>query len=112
MKLSRSARLAISPDASGGPDSRVLASIEFGAIILIFWADVHHHIFLNKTLYLLPLAWVSLRVRGLRWQDVGFVPYRNWRKTLLVGASCGVAMECFERFVVATAVHALDWPTT
>jgi hypothetical protein len=81
------------------PDSRVLASIEFGAIILIFWADVHHHIFLNKTLYLLPLAWVSLRVRGLRWQDVGFVPYRNWRKTLLVGASCGVAMECFELFV-------------
>lgn len=79
--------------------SPVLAWCEFGAIALLFWADVHHHIFLSKTLYLFPLAWVSLRLRSLRWRDVGLVRFHSWKKTLLVGLMCGVAMEVFELFI-------------
>jgi UV DNA damage repair endonuclease len=30
----------------------LLVLCEFGGIALIFWADVHHHIYLSKTLYL------------------------------------------------------------
>ena len=81
------------------PASLGLVVCEFGMIALIFWADVHGHIFLNKTLYLFPLAWVSLRVRGLPWRDVGLVRFHNWRRTLLAGAICGVAMELLELFV-------------
>jgi hypothetical protein len=80
-------------------ESSVLAVCEFVLIALIFWADIHKHIFLSKTLYLLPLAWISLRVRGLRRQGIGLVRYLNWNKTLLVGVACGVAMEVFELFV-------------
>jgi membrane protease YdiL (CAAX protease family) len=79
--------------------SPLLAWCEFGLIALIFRADIRDHIFLSKTLYLFPLAWVSLRVRGLRWRDVGLVRFQNWRKTLLIGVICGVAMELMELFI-------------
>jgi uncharacterized protein len=79
--------------------SPLLALCEFAAIALIFWADVHHHIYLSKTLYLFPLAWFSLRLRGLRWSDVGLVRFENWPKTIGVGVLCGVAMELFELFI-------------
>jgi membrane protease YdiL (CAAX protease family) len=79
--------------------SPVLAVCEFALIALIFWGDIHNHIFLSKTLYLFPLAWISLRVRGLRWKDIGLVRYLNWNKTLLVGVACGVSMELFELYV-------------
>jgi uncharacterized protein len=77
----------------------VLAWCEFALIALLFWADVRGHIFLSKTLYLLPLAWISLRVRGLRWRDVGLARFQNWKKTLSIGIACGVAMELMELFV-------------
>lgn len=76
-----------------------VALCEFGGVALIFWADVHRHTYLSKTLYLFPLAWFSLWLRGLRWTDVGLVRFRNWRKTFLVGVLCGVAMELFELFI-------------
>ena len=44
----------------------VLVLGEFAIVALIFRADIHHHIFLSKTIYLLPLAWLSLWIRGLR----------------------------------------------
>ncbi len=77
----------------------LLALCEFGGIALIFWADAHHQIYLSKTLYLFPLAWFSLWLRGLRWTDLGLVRFQNWRKTVLVGVLCGVAMELFELFI-------------
>jgi uncharacterized protein len=77
----------------------LLALCEFGGIALIFWADVHHHIYLSKTLYLFPLAWFSLWLRGLRWADVGLVRFQSWRKTVLVGVLCAVAMELLELFI-------------
>jgi membrane protease YdiL (CAAX protease family) len=79
--------------------NRLLALAEFGVISLIFWADVHHHIYLSKTLYLFPLAGFSLWLRGLRWTDVGLVRFQNWRRTVLLGVPCGVAMEGFELFI-------------
>jgi membrane protease YdiL (CAAX protease family) len=76
-----------------------LALCEFAVVALIFWADIHHHIFLSKTIYLLPMAWLSLRIRGLRWRDVGLVRYESWRKTLLLGGLWGAEIELFELFV-------------
>jgi membrane protease YdiL (CAAX protease family) len=76
-----------------------LAVCEFALVALIFWADARHHIFLSKTLYLFPLAWLSLKLRGLGWRDVGLVRFHSWRKTLLAGVIVGAAMEVFELFV-------------
>jgi uncharacterized protein len=76
-----------------------LAACELAVVALIFWADAHHHIFLSKTLYLFPLAWLSLKLRRRRWRDVGLVQFHSWRKTVLVGVGFGVAIEAFELFV-------------
>ncbi len=83
----------------GWPDKPILAVCEFATVAILFWADVHHHIFISKTLYLFPLAWFSLRVRGLRWRDVGLARFRSWRTTLLIGLAAGVTLEAFELFI-------------
>jgi uncharacterized protein len=88
-----------SPQPRNWSRSPILALGEFALIALIFWADVRDHIFLSKTLYLFPLAWISLRLRGLRWKDVGLVRYQSWKKTWLIGIACGVGMELFELYV-------------
>jgi membrane protease YdiL (CAAX protease family) len=80
------------------PQRKIIVVVEFALIAAIFAADWAHHIFLTKILYLLPLAWLSLRLRGLRWRDVGFRVYRNWGITLTLGVVAGVAIELLELF--------------
>ncbi len=76
-----------------------LAVAEFATVAGLFYADVHHHIFVSKTPYLFLLGWASLRLRGRRWKDVGFARPRNWGKAVLVGIAVGVAMEALELFI-------------
>jgi membrane protease YdiL (CAAX protease family) len=76
-----------------------LALVEFAVVAALFYADVHHHIYFSKTPYLFLLGWASLRLRGMRWKDVGFARPRSWGKAFVVGASVGVCMEALELFV-------------
>jgi uncharacterized protein len=76
-----------------------LAVAEFAIVAGLFYADVHHHIFVSKTPYLFLLGWASLRLRGMRWKDVGFARPRSWGKAVLVGIAVGVAMEALELFI-------------
>ncbi len=55
-----------------------LAALEFAIVGLIFFLDWRHLIPISKTPFLLLLAWASMRLRGVRWRDVGFARYRNW----------------------------------
>ncbi len=68
-------------------------------VAALFVADIHHHIFFSKTPYLFLLGWFSLRLRGLRWKDVGFARPQRWGKAFLIGIAAGIAMEVFELFV-------------
>ena len=76
-----------------------LAVAEFAIVAGLFYADVHHHIFVSKTPYLFLLGWASLRLRGMRWKDVGFARPRSWKKAVLVGIAVGGAMEALELFI-------------
>jgi membrane protease YdiL (CAAX protease family) len=80
-------------------DSVVLLHAEFAIVAGLFVADVYHHIFFSKTPYLFFLAWVSLRLRGMRWKEIGFERPRNWGRALGVGIAIGLAMEMLELFV-------------
>jgi uncharacterized protein len=80
------------------PRGALLVCVEFALIAAIYLADWKHHIFPSKVPYLFVLAWVSLRLRGLRWRDVGFSVYQNWRKTLVTGISAGIGIELLELF--------------
>jgi uncharacterized protein len=80
-------------------DNIWLAFVEFAIVVALFAADIYHHIYVSKTPYLFLLGWASLRIRGLRWKDVGFTRPRNWAKALLIGVAAGLAIEVFELFV-------------
>jgi membrane protease YdiL (CAAX protease family) len=80
-------------------DSLWLVLAEFAVVAALFVADIYHHILLSKTPYLFLLGWASLRLRGMRWKDVGFARPRSWSKAFLAGIAFGVGMELFELFV-------------
>lgn len=82
-------------------NTRRVAFILFELAIVagIFIADVYHHIFVSKTPYLLVLAWISIRMRGLRWRDVGFTRPKNLARAIGFGIAAGVAMELMELFI-------------
>jgi uncharacterized protein len=79
-------------------ESRPLVAVEFAIVAALFVADFYHHIFFSKTPYLFLLGWASLRLRGMRWRDVGFTPPRHWRTAFLVGIVAGLCMEASELF--------------
>jgi uncharacterized protein len=76
-----------------------LAFCEFAIVGLIFFLDRRHLIPISKTPFLLLLAWVSMRLRGVRWRDVGFARYRNWPVTLFFGIVAGAVAETFQLLV-------------
>jgi membrane protease YdiL (CAAX protease family) len=80
-------------------DSRLLIAAEFTLVAALFLADVYHHIFFSKTPYLLLLGWISLRMRGLGWKQVGFTRPRSWGKAVLWGVVAGIVTEAIELFI-------------
>jgi len=80
-------------------DSIWLVVAEFAIVSGLFVADIYHHIYISKTPYLFLLGWASLRLRGLRWKDVGFAPPHSWGNAFLIGIAAGIGMEGFELFV-------------
>jgi hypothetical protein len=74
-------------------DSRWLIAADFALIAIVFVADAHHHIFFSKTPYLVALGWLSLRLRGVRWRDVGFTLPVRWQRLACLGITVGVVME-------------------
>lgn len=93
---------AASAPAQGWRSSRWLAAVELAIVAVIYLIDYyhwHHLIFFSKTPYLFLFAWISLRLRGMRWRDVGLRLYRGWGRTLGLGILFGVVMEGLELFV-------------
>jgi CAAX protease family protein len=81
--------------------------LEMALVASVFVADSHHHIYLSKTPYLIALGWISLRIRGQRWRDVGLGIPANWQRLLLIGILVGVAMELLELFATQPLLVAL-----
>lgn len=80
-------------------DSWSLAIFEFALVALLFIADAHHLIPVSKTPELVLLGWISLRLRGLRWRDVGLTWNRPVLRTILLGIAGGIAIELIELYV-------------
>jgi membrane protease YdiL (CAAX protease family) len=83
----------------GWRQSKWLILVELFVVILIFVADALHFIPLSKTPFLLAVGWISLRMRNLRWRDVGLSLYQSWPITLAAGVSVGLLLEAFQLFV-------------
>jgi len=82
--------------------SRWLIIVELAIVAFIYLIDRfhwHHLIVFSKIPYLLVIAWLSLRLRGLRWKNIGLKIYRSWARTLALGLLFGALMEALELFV-------------
>src|SRR6266571_1796644 len=73
----------------------------------IFYLAWRRQIPFSKTPYLFILGWISLRLRGQRWKDVGFTIAPNWPMLLFVGLLVGLGMEALELFVTQPALTKL-----
>jgi hypothetical protein len=70
-------------------------------------ADERHYIYFSKTPHLLALGWLSLKLRGVRWREVGLRLPPNWRGLVLLGVAAGVAIELLELFATQPLLVAL-----
>ncbi|HJT45785.1 MAG TPA: CPBP family intramembrane glutamic endopeptidase [Chthoniobacterales bacterium] len=94
---------------------KVLFLIELLVVATVFHLDYLGLLPVSKTPYLFLLGWISLRLRGIRWKDVGLnlegrASSRPTRldgaervppltRLLVVGLIVGIAMEALELFV-------------
>jgi membrane protease YdiL (CAAX protease family) len=68
-------------------------------LVVVALVAGHERVPLSATPFFLLLGWASLRLRGLRWRDVGLARKHSWPVTLALGTLAGVAMELFSTFV-------------
>lgn len=85
----------------GWRDSRWLALVEFALVALIFYADHRGWIPISKTPELFLLGWLSLRLRKLRWRDVGLTR-RYSRKDSREGTTSVVPPQATKRLSSAS----------
>ena len=97
---------ALTISGSGWRESKWLAICELCLVGLIFVAARFHLIYFSKTPYLLIVAWVSLRLRNVRWREVGLSVHRNWPMTLALGIGLGFLTEAFQLLVTQPVLAA------
>jgi membrane protease YdiL (CAAX protease family) len=91
--------MRLPPTNMAGRNSLLLFILEAAIAISIVLADRRHLVPLSNTPFLLILGWISLRLRGLRWRNVGFLRPQSWTRALTIGIAAGVAMELFAIYV-------------
>src|SRR5688572_3015137 len=80
-------------------ESQWAAAAEVAIIVALVAGDYYGVVPVTSTPFFLVLGWLSLRLRGLGWRDVGFVRAPHWPRALAVGTIAGIAMELFSTFV-------------
>jgi CAAX protease family protein len=73
--------------------------LELGLVVALLVLDGYHLVPLSNTPFLLALGWISLRLRGLRWRDIGFTRPERFGRALAIGTLVGLAMEVFALLV-------------
>jgi hypothetical protein len=79
-------------------DSAWFVLVEFALVVAIYIGRQHHILKVRATPYLFLLGWISLRLRRIQWNQIGFTRYRTWARTILIGIACGVGLELFDLF--------------
>jgi CAAX protease family protein len=78
--------------------SKILFPIELLVVATIFYLDWIGLLPVSKTPYLFILGWISLRIPGLRWKNVGLNGEQPFVKVVVLGVLVGIGMEALELF--------------
>jgi hypothetical protein len=91
--------------ASRWRESRALVLAELAVVFGLTLG--HRFVPLSATPFFVALGWISLRLRGLGWRDVGFAWPRPWLGALALGSAVGIGMELLAIFVTEPALARL-----
>jgi membrane protease YdiL (CAAX protease family) len=82
--------------------NRACIAIELIIIVTLFAANQFGiiRVPLSLTLPLLLLGWISLRLRGFRWRDIGLYAPDNWKKTILLAIVIATVHQLISTFVL------------
>lgn len=81
-------------------------AIEIVAFVAIVVADAMGLVPLTQTIFLLPLIWLSLRLRRDRWSTIGLSRPHNPGRAIALGVLAGVLMELFAVYVTTPRISA------
>ncbi len=81
--------------------------LELGLVVALLIADGYDLVPLSNTPFLLVLGWVSLRLRGLRFRNVGFARPASWPRALALGTVAGLVMEILALLVTEPLIARL-----
>jgi membrane protease YdiL (CAAX protease family) len=87
----------VTAEAAGG--RRWVAAIEVALVVALMAGDFYGVVPISSTPFLVLMGWISLRLRGLRWRDVGLTLPARWKRAIVIGIAAGIAMELFSTFV-------------
>lgn len=77
---------------------KVLFVVEAIVVAAVFYLDWIGVLPASKTPFLFLLGWISIRIRGLGWRDVGLNGEQPFLKIFIVGVMAGIGMEALELF--------------
>jgi len=77
---------------------KILFVIEILVIATVFHLDYIGLLPFSKVPFLFVLGWISIRIRGLHWRDVGLGFKQPLLKFVAIGLAVGVGMEALELF--------------
>jgi len=87
------------------PKANILRfTIEIAVFVAIVVADAYGLVPITQTLFLVPLIWVTLRLNGERWSEIGFTRPENFGWAIAVGVVAGVLMELFAVYVTTPLI--------
>lgn len=79
-------------------------ALEIAVFVAVVVADAYGLVPITQTIFLLPLIWVMLRLRGERWSAIGFKRPNNFGWSIFVGVLAGVLMELFAVYVTTPLI--------
>ena len=69
--------------------------LEITIFVAVVVADAYGLVPITQTIFLLPLVWIMLRLRGERWSAIGFTRPDRFGLSIVIGVLAGVLMELF-----------------
>ena len=80
--------------------------LEIAVFVAVVVADAYGFVPITQTIFLLPLIWIMLRLRGELWSEIGFARPDSFRKAIVIGVLAGVVMELFAVYVTTPLISA------
>jgi len=78
--------------------------VEIAIFIAVVVADAYGLVPITQTIFLVPLIWVMLRLKGEPWSAIGFTQPNSFSWSISVGVLAGVLMELFAVYLTTPLI--------